>query len=85
MKNIYGNSFETHLKRAFFYFQLVFRMTSSNDGFSTTCESEKFGKMMWEGKFLQGGAQFVSILQLFYIIYFQTNISKDFVLIYLDR
>jgi hypothetical protein len=31
----------------------MFRMNSSGDGFSTVCESERFGTMTWEEKFTE--------------------------------
>jgi hypothetical protein len=42
------------------WFQMIFTMNSSRDGFSTICESDKFGKISWEEKYYEGGVHFVS-------------------------
>jgi hypothetical protein len=37
-------------------------MNSSSDGFITTIETEKFGKLIYESKFTEDGANMVSHL-----------------------
>jgi hypothetical protein len=35
-------------------------LRKTGDGFSMTCETDRFGKIMWEEKYTEEGAVFVS-------------------------
>jgi hypothetical protein len=35
-------------------------MNSTGDGFHTVCDSERFGRMLWDEKYFEEGCTFVS-------------------------
>jgi hypothetical protein len=45
----------------FYYLQFQLMLRKTGDGFSMTCETDRFGKIMWEEKYTEDGAVFVSI------------------------